>query len=203
MKILNYLLIPVLCFFTMECQKSNVPEPLRNDILSSKPTNFKFDPKNLPVIGKTTEDDLKIMYPDGASMSSTYLKPRKRKINGNSFEFDRVFHFGEKEMKKSESPGMVKYSLQGYITLSIFTLNKTVVFYKILHKVKNSQDEWVPGEYNQDDPKAPGWGVNTYPGINEDACLYLLQYPIEERNKEISNIMDGYTEEDCKKKNNY
>lgn len=149
-------------------------------------------------MGITTEDELNKMYPSGPTLAHTYLKPRKREINKKSFLFDRVLQYKDSNSVKQVEPGVTQYKLEKSIGLTIFLLNETVVFYKVRHRIKNSQDEWIPGEFDQDDPKSPDWGLRTYPGIREDACIYWLQYPLAERHKHIGDRLDKYTEEDCK-----
>ncbi len=191
-------MITLSIFNLYNCIPSQIPEKLKNDITVMRDTDFTFDPKNLPIIGKTTEDILNKMYPSGPTLAHTYLKPRKREIYKKSFEFDRVLQYKDSTTAKIEEPGMIQFKLEKSIGLTIFILNNTVVFYKIRHRIKNGHDEWIPGEFDQDDPKSPDWGLRTYPGIREDACIYWLQYPVEERNKHIGDRLDKYTEEDCK-----
>ncbi|MCW7483288.1 hypothetical protein [Leptospira kanakyensis] len=185
------------------CKKSiSIPEAFKNDIRGARHINFHFDPYNLPKIGVTTENDLDQMYPEEPTGRTTFINPRRITINKFTFDFDRRVDYKYLKVKDlSKPPEIIQSRSVESLLLTIFLKKQVVVFYLINHKVKDVNDEWIPGKYNQRDITDENWISTSYKGSYVDGCLYWLQWPREARYQYIGNSFDGYTEEDCLREN--
>lgn len=198
MKLLNLAFLIVFLFCYIFCHESeSLPVEFKDDINKVRHFDFKFNPNNMPEVGITTEKNLYQMYPEGPSLRSTFLKKRLKKINNTIFSYDHVFQYAYEEREILKTPRVVSYRGLESITLVVFTYKEVVTYFIISHQIKDKDDKWVPGKYNQLDTKIENWTSISYPGSAIDGCLYWLQWPMEKRYKYIGNAVDGFTEEDC------
>jgi hypothetical protein len=196
-----YIFLLVSLFY---CKESiSIPDAFKNDIQGTRHVDFHFDANNLPKIGVTVENDLDQMYPEGPSGRTTFINPRRITINRTTFDYDRRLDYMYQKVEDfSKPPEIIQYRSAESLLLTIFLKNKVVVYYLINHIVKDENDEWIPGKYNQRDITDENWISTDYKGSDVDGCLYWLQWPRESRYKYIGNSVDGYTEEDCMKTGN-
>lgn len=178
-------------------------DPFKDDIIAAyaKPVNFQFDPRNLPVIGVTKETDLTKMYPEGPINRLTYLKERNKEINKQKFVYDRIIGYQEFKKKEINEPGVKGYDAQESLVLEVFISRGTVSYFYIKHMVIDKNNNWIPGKYNQLNPKdfspEEDWISTSYPGKAVDSCEYWIQRSESDRHKYVGNGFDPHVKIGC------
>ncbi|MDI7166529.1 hypothetical protein [Leptospira santarosai] len=170
-KYLGFVLIVLL---VTSCDLFKKVDPDFKDYVADGPEDFPFDPNKLPVIGVTTEEDLKKMYPKPYRIW-TYKKPIPKKIMGKKFNMDRIYYYVNLQTEKISGPGKSGYFGKDYLYFYIFIEKGVVAQYLVEHSVKKDGNwkDWVPGPYDQ---SIKGLKINeSWPDQHQDADCYWLQ----------------------------
>ncbi|QOI53327.1 hypothetical protein [Leptospira interrogans] len=171
-KYLGFVLIVLL---VTSCDLFKKVDPDFKDYVVDGPEDFPFDPNKLPVIGVTTEEDLKKMYPKPYRIW-TYKRPIPKEILGKKFNMDRIYYYVNLQTEKISGPGKSGYFGKDYLHFYLFIEKGVVAQYLVSHHVrKNWKEDWALGPYDRS-----VWGLNkknneTWPGQDEDADCYWLQ----------------------------
>ncbi|EKR92158.1 hypothetical protein [Leptospira santarosai] len=169
-KYLGFVLIVLL---VTSCDLFKKVDPDFKDDVRYGPTDFPFDPNKLPVIGVTTEEDLKKMYPPPYARW-TYKKPIPKEILGKKFNMDRVLFYENIQKEKISGPGKSGYFGKDYLYFYLFIEKGIVAQYFVTHIVrKDWKEDWAPGPYDR--PISGLKGNETWPGQHQDAGCYWLQ----------------------------
>ncbi|PNV74136.1 hypothetical protein BES34_014860 [Leptospira inadai serovar Lyme] len=147
-----------------------VDPDFKDDIMNG-PENFQFDPNNVPILGVTTEEDLKKMYPP-PSRKWTYKKPIPKEIMGARFNMDRVISYYHFQKDQISGPGKSGYVGKDYLYFNIFLEKGIVKQYLVKHDIK-IKGKWVPSK----DSKSPQNLSNNdlWPDQLIDGQCYWLQ----------------------------
>ncbi|UOG32630.1 hypothetical protein [Leptospira noguchii] len=170
----KYLEFVLIILLITSCDLFKKVDPDFKDYVVDGPTDFPFDPNKLPVIGVTTEEDLKKMYPKPYRIW-TYKKPIPKEIMGKKFNMDRIYYYVNLQTEKISGPGKSGYFGKDYLYFYLFIEKGVVAQYIIKHIVKKDGNwkDWVPGPYHQ---SIPGLSENQlWPGQDEDGNCYWLQ----------------------------
>ncbi|MBM9592385.1 hypothetical protein JWG41_18220 [Leptospira sp. 201903075] len=118
-----------------------------DDIIDG-PEKFQFDPSKLPVIGKTTEQELLEIYPKPWSRM-TFRNPINKEILGRKFEMKKIIGYVNYVTAPLPNGGYVGID---YLNFHIFFDKDGIVQqYIVDHIIKeetNRSSPWVPGKFS-------------------------------------------------------
>ncbi len=109
-----------------------------------------FDPKSIPIIGKTKEEDILKFYPNKPNERRSFRKAQTRKIHSEICNYDREILFQQLTSNPIEGQGMVGYSGKEYIYFWVYLQGGIVACYTIEHLVMGKNGEWETGKYDMD-----------------------------------------------------
>ncbi|AVV78341.1 hypothetical protein [Leptospira santarosai] len=183
-KYLGFVLI-VLLVTSCDLFKKVDPD-FRDDIIDG-PTDFPFDPNKLPVIGVTTEEDLKKMYPP-PSGRWTYKKPIPKEIMGKKFNMDRIIFYENLQKEKISGPGKSGYFGKDYLHFDVFIEKGVVAQYLVKHLVMVNGD-WRRGPFNQ--VPSSFKDNESWPGSWLDGSCYWLQRRDRRQHFQSDGVFDN------------
>ncbi|EKO78371.1 MULTISPECIES: hypothetical protein [unclassified Leptospira] len=185
----KYLGFALIILLITSCDLFKKVDPdFRDDIIDG-PTDFPFDPNKLPVIGVTTEEDLKKMYPP-PSGRWTYKKPIPKEIMGKKFNMDRIIFYENLQKEKISGPGKSGYFGKDYLHFDVFIEKGVVAQYLVSHIVrKDWKEDWVPGPYDQPIPELKN--KESWPGARADSDCYWLQRRDRRQHFQSDGVFDN------------
>lgn len=170
----------------------------KNDVNMNRRSNFVYPPHVLPVIGKTTEEEIYWMYKEAEipySISS-FKKPLTLKMKNKTITFDKFVEYIDysSKIKKSQAPdGQITIDKKHYkyFNLYIFVYKETVVYYTMGHWVPDGKG-WRPGKHHNGYSKE--LQDESFPGKDYMNCTYMVSRPDQR-----CVFLTSYTDEDCQK----
>ncbi|EMO12081.1 hypothetical protein LEP1GSC165_0076 [Leptospira santarosai str. CBC523] len=186
----KYLGFVLIILLVMSCDVFKKEDPdFKDDVINEGPTDFPFDPNKLPVIGVTTEEDLKKMYPP-PSTRWTYKKPIHKEILGKKFQMDRIIFYENLQKEKISGPGKSGYYGKDYLHFDVFIEKGVVAQYLVSHIVrKDWKEDWVPGPYDQPIPELKN--KESWPGARADSDCYWLQRRDRRQHFQSDGVFDN------------
>ncbi|WP_016754035.1 hypothetical protein, partial [Leptospira santarosai] len=167
----KYLVFVLIILLITSCDLFKKVDPDFKEYVVDGPEDFPFDPNKLPVLGVTTEEDFKRMYPKPYRIW-TYKKPIPKEILGKKFNMDQIIYYANYQKEKISGPGVSGYVGKDYLNFYIFIEKGVVAQYLVEHHVKVNND-WALGPY---DRSVSGLdGNESWPGQHVDADCYWLQ----------------------------
>ncbi|WP_039927071.1 hypothetical protein [Leptospira vanthielii] len=156
------------------------------------PEKFQYDPNKLPVIGKTTEQELLEIYPK-PWLRKTFKKPITKEILGRKFEMKKIIAYVNYLTAPLPNGGYVGMD---YLYIHIFFDKDGIVQqYIIDHTIKekaNRNSPWVAGKYsNIKDRKH--WREDDYwPESVVDGTCYWAQRRDRKKYRQSEEIQCRY-----------
>ncbi|MBM9589395.1 hypothetical protein JWG41_02985 [Leptospira sp. 201903075] len=133
---------------SLSCELLSKYDPDFADDIIGGPEKFQYDPNKLPVIGKTTEQELLEMYPS-PNERKTFRKPIVKEILGRKFEMKKIIGYVNYVTAPLPNGGYVGVD---YLNFHIFFDKDGIVQqYIINHRIKkeaNRNSPWIPGKYS-------------------------------------------------------
>lgn len=164
----------------------------------SKRGSFHYPPKEFPVIGKTTEDEVYEMYnytvnPDTRSSlkKAVVIQIKNKKIKVDKWIQYRDYKKTEKRYKTEDGGYAFERKHSQYIDYYILLHKGIVVHHTTAHFIKK-QEDWVPGKYHNGYSRK--LRKEKFPGKNYLGCMYMLQHPAS-----LCEFGKVYTQAECNK----
>ena len=136
-----------------------------------------FDPKSIPVIGKTTEEDILKFYSNKPNARKSYKKFETRKIKSKVCEYNRKIHFRQLSRDSVSGEGFTGYSGKEYIYFWVYLKNGIVSCYTIKHLVMGKNGEWQKGKYDTNTEDV------SHAQLDEEFYVYWSQRSQKDRDK--------------------
>jgi hypothetical protein len=199
----HFLIIVILLSFS--CKEQKKPSPFDEDdkYSMSKPGTgiIEYDPDAPPRIGMTEEEILQKYNPAKPSLHRTYIEPLTIKIKGQSVKFDLIIGYSYHRNEYIDEPRVWGYNGKEGLYLYLFFLENKLKYFTISHSIKNKNNEWIPGKYNQRDTKCKDWISTGFPNSRWVSCKYWSQRKdsIEHIGPRIQNLVDKYGDKACEK----
>lgn len=145
-----------------------------DDIIDG-PEKFQFDPNKLPVIGKTTEQELLEMYPKPWSIM-TFQKPIAKEILGRKFEMKKIISYANYITSPLSNGGYIGID---YLYFHVFfdkggVVQQYIVDHKINEKVDRNSP-WVQGKFSNIKDKKHWQDGDYWPESGNDGDCYWAQ----------------------------
>ena len=110
-------------------------------IWNQNPAQLAYDSTQLPILGRTTEQQLYGAFPE-ASISRRYSFPRSVQMNvsGSRVRFDRWLEYSSVRREMKRRPGVLEVRTQEFLVLEFFLLRGIVQHFLVDHKIRQGRD---------------------------------------------------------------
>ncbi|MCW7472472.1 hypothetical protein [Leptospira levettii] len=139
------------------------------------PEKFQYDPTKLPVIGKTTEQELLGMY-HSPWLRMTFKKPIVKEIMGRKFEIKKIIAYVNYVTAPLPNGG---YIGMDYLYFHVFFDKDGIVQqYIVDHSIKevaNRNSPWIPGKFSNIKDKKHWKDGDYWPESVVDGTCYWAQ----------------------------
>ncbi|WP_244290156.1 hypothetical protein [Leptospira bourretii] len=187
-KLLSILIILSL----LSCELLSKDDPDFADDFFHGPEKFQYDPNKLPVIGKTTEQELLGMYPR-PWLRMTFRKPIIKEIMGRKFEMKKIIAYVNYVTAPLPNGG---YIGMDYLYFHVFFDNNGIVQqYIVDHKINEKADRnspWMPGKFSNIYGKKNWKNSELWPESIEDSRCYWAQRRDRKKHRHSEQIQCRY-----------
>lgn len=139
----------IICKDKPKIQVQAVEDPFFKDdypLINSRIEN-PFDPKSIPIVGKTKEQDILKFY-DVPNLRQSFRNIQKKKIHSKFCKYDRKLRFDQLSTSPIQEEGYIGYSGKEYIYFDVYLKDGIVSCYEIEHLVMGKKGEWEKGKYD-------------------------------------------------------
>lgn len=159
----------------LSCELLSKNDPDFIDDIFNGPEKFQFDPNKMPVIGKTTEQELLEMYPSPWSRM-TFRMPIAKEILGRKFEMKKIIAYVNYVTAPLENGGYIGID---YLYFHVFFDKDGIVQqYIVDHSIKkeaNRNSPWLQGKFSNIKDKKHWKDGDYWPESVVDGTCYWAQ----------------------------
>lgn len=137
----------------------------------------QFEPKSIPIVGKTNEEDILKFYPDGPNARKSFIRIQTKVDQFKTCKYDRKILFQQLTSEPINGEGFAGYSGKEYIYFWVYLQNGIVSCYTVKHLVMGKNGEWDKGKYDTNAKELNG------KEIDEQNYIYWSQRSQKDRDR--------------------